>query len=201
MKKALLVLFLAFADSTLAIPFIYTFKGVVVEPIILDLMPVRVGDSAENRFLVDRDLPGYQTKNGLIIYDVTGSYFADYLGGGPYVTLSIEEQQSWNYGFDDSKTSTGRIQLVGSIDDQNTYSFIQVSSYEDWAVGNTYTGHMQSRGPNNDYRDIYSVLTLTDISAVETVPEPTSLALLTMGVIGALFFNRRKKQKRQKSNI
>lgn len=192
MKKLCLFL-VVLVNSALATPFIYTFKGVVVEPVILDLMPMRVGDLAEYRFLVDRDQPGYQTKNGVIIYDAAGSYFVDYLGGGPYVTLSIDEQQSWNYGFDDPKTSTGRIQLVGSIDEQNTYSFIQVYSYENWAVGNTYNGHMQSRGPNNDYRDIYSILTLTDISPVGAVPEPNSLALLTLGAVGIAVFVRRKR--------
>lgn len=190
MNKALFVLVLVFADSALAIPFIYTFSGHVVEPVIDGLMPVEVGDPAEYRFLVDRDLPGYQTKDGVIIYGA-GQYYADYLGGGPYVTLYVDGQQSWNYM--DDGPETGHYQIVGSLDGFNIYSFIQVSSYEGWAVGNTYNGHMQGRGVNNDYRDIYSVLTLTDISPVATVPEPSSLALLAMGALGMIVLKRRKR--------
>ena len=181
MKKCLFALFLILGNSAYATPFIYTFKGEVVAPIIEDLMPVRIGDPAEYRFLVDRDLPGYQTKNGVNIYDGI-TYFADYLGGGPYVTLSIDEQQSWNYGFDDPDPA-GRIQVQGSIDEPNTYSSVYVYSYGDWTVGTVFNGHMQSRGPNNDYRDIYSVLTLTEISPFQSVPEPSSLVLIAIGGI------------------
>jgi hypothetical protein len=191
MKKSLLVLFLIFTNSALATPFIYTFKGEVVAPIIEDLMPVRIGDPAEYRFLVDRDLPGYQTKNGVNIYDGI-TYFADYLGGGPYVTLSIDEQQSWNYGFDDPDPAE-RIQVQGSIDAPNIYSSVYVYSYGDWTVGTAFIGHMQSRGPNNDYRDIYSSLILTDISLVESVPEPSSLALFALGAMGMIVLLNRKR--------
>lgn len=191
MKKSLMVIFLVFGDSALATPFIYTFKGEVVAPIIEDLMPVRIGDPAEYRFLVDRDLPGYQTKNGVNIYDRV-TYFADYLGGGPYVTLSIDEQQSWNYGFDDPDPA-GRIQVQGSIDGPNIYSSVYVYSYGDWTVGTSFRGHMQSRGPNNDYRDIYSTLILTDISPVGSVPEPSTLALFAMGAIVTIVLIGRKR--------
>jgi ubiquitin C-terminal hydrolase len=105
------------------------------------------------------------------------------LGGGPYVTLSIDEQQSWNYG-DDGEFSK-RISLTGSLDGPNIYSFISVYSPtpSDWVVGQLYSGHMQARGPNNDYRDIYSSLILTDISPFEAVPEPSSFILFGVAVI------------------
>jgi hypothetical protein len=172
-----------------AAPMLYTFTGHATGTGPSNDMNVFDGDFAEYRFLVDQDLPGFQTTNGVATY-YTREYYADYLGGGPYTTLSIDWQQSWNYGGDGFYS--GKIQIVGSVDLPNTYSFIEIFSYDydQWIVGNTYSGYMQSRGPNNDYREIFSELILRDVSPAQSVPEPASILLFVVGAVGLGFHGK-----------
>lgn len=194
MRYVLFSILLA-GTSAYATPLYYTFDGSVTG-VNVDDMHVSVGDKAEYKFLVDQDKEGYYSPEG-VFTPIAGTYYVDYLGGGPYYALSSEHTYSWDFG--NFEPSTKRATIQGSMGLSNTLSFIEVFAYNgpDWAVGNTYSGRQYSTGVNSDYREILSTLTLTNIStSPETVPEPSSIILAAFGIVSILISLLNKSNKR-----
>lgn len=186
-----------------ATPILYTFTGAVTS-VNVDDMGIVVGDYAEYRFLVDRDLSGYYTDNGTqIVINDPHYFYVEYLGGSPYYALSTDNVRTHNSGYEE-RGNVNLIQFEGSITTPNSWSFINVSSRHnlEWVIGSHYTGRNLSFGVNSDYREIFSDLILSDITPFTgspAVPEPTTIGLFAFGLFALAGYHglRRRNAKLQ----
>lgn len=197
--KILVLIFLV-VGRIIADPVYYTFEGKVTSVSLPDI-GVTVGEDAKYVFLIDHDLVGFYTLDGATIpvaspaHDLNpigNPYYVDYIGGGPYFTQYSDHQYERNYG--DFNPDNGRKGISGSTGLSNTFSMLEIFNYSgdpDWTVGEGFTGHLLTTGVNSDYREFYLSLTLTDVSStLETVPEPSSLFLAGLGLLGLAFRKR-----------
>ena len=193
-------------------PLYYSFSG---EVIYSTLPEYPLGRSVSYVFLVDREAQGYFVDGAGIAHvmdddyetaDYYRDYFlAEYLGGDiiPWDDPASSIRESSHYGMDIRRYDELYSTVRGSNADLAGFDLLDIWSYgarfDDWTVGSGILGeNFVSRGgaPNSSYS---SSLTLASISAenpleMSTVPEPSAIALFSLGLLGLGFSLRRRRR-------
>ncbi len=210
--------FFGLSSRVQATPYYYTFDGTIIGSLFDDgagaiaAAGLAIGDSVTYTFIVDFDTNGtYTLNNGTEktqTDDASYSYFyTDFVSGD---TLSEVDGgfynggnniAEYNSGFDyapDCSHSTCGSFRGGSYDAQVTiYSngsdFVGGGSIAtNWVVGTMLRATSRAFDSARKKSDFLADMTLTDISPVTPAPEPTTLAILGLGLAG-IGFSRRKK--------
>lgn len=209
--SALATLLLSLTGIASASPVYYTFEGAVSNAYTdgpngyysPTSTHFTAGQAVSFTFMADLDLSGYSTYSGNISAmtdDGWGHYFySDYLGGSGIATdMPTHLNGTSNFGY----TAASQSGLVASNDDLTGFDVLRVDRYNrtiyDWTQGMTgFNGqHVMFNGSYREFNNFN--LTLTSISdtrpSTEAVPEPTTLALAGLGLLGLAMRARKRKQ-------
>jgi hypothetical protein len=195
------------AISATAAPVYYGFEGVVTVSTIAGLSN---GQTVHYSFVADRSLDAYHTQAGLpTIYEdvVAPDYYFDYFYceylGGDAVAIDPPSLYNgtldYNVGYSQAYPGGGTSILTGSNGDLSgydyVYAFTRAGIIEDWYVGQTFEGYNVIVGDAGVY-DAFSTLTLvsiTDTNPIGAVPEPSTVALMALGIAGSGLAARKRK--------
>lgn len=203
---AIIVTLLSLTGKAQALPMYYTFSGWITylqvgEPGIIADAGLSVEDPISYTFIVDLDAPGSVRQNSGtvtttsdVVYD---SFYDDYYSGDALTEKdggfynAASDIAEYNYGYQCFSLSPCGFLLGNSGDD-----IVQISSdvlpVHWWIIYDTVWGINKVYDSTGAYETVYSQLSLIDISPVN-VPEPSTLLLVMIGILGLLAFNRRKK--------
>jgi hypothetical protein len=167
-------------------------------------LSIQTGDAVTYTFMVDLDQTGYFTHNGQQTV-IDGTFLADYISGTAIPTDNepyTGQTASTNWGLD-SKTDPYSF-LHGSNDDQTGWDIVSVYGLDNIANWGSdpnivFTGYNAIIWGTDQFINVSSDLTLSSISntapgtAPGAVPEPGTIALFSLGLIGLAVFVRRAK--------
>lgn len=206
------------SETVFAVIMTYTFQGTVNsitrDTNIVDGL-IAIGDSAEFTFDIDLDANGTQVRySGQFIErtDVSNEandvdyFWTDYVGGtdiGPIGEITAPNPnffEETNYGLSVNRKENGVIvQDTGYLYGGSAYNWVSIENYsqnvQDWQLG--YTGFQFRhivRNQANEAAWIRGNLTLSDISFSTPVPEPTTMLLFGIGLVGIVGLRIRLKK-------
>jgi hypothetical protein len=192
--------------TVFATPMYYTFDGTItitgsssnLEGTMYDL-----GSSVTYTFLVDFDADGFAQAGG-VTYETADQYtspdsykdyfFTDYVGGS-----ALQEQYlDWdelNYGR--SSNTSGLTNLVyGEVTGGSNIRIGKTKVVQDWIVGDLMSG-IQEWGDGTKSGTYYNfdayLTSISNINPYARVPEPSTIALLGLGLIGIRIAQRNLK--------
>lgn len=191
-----LVACLAWGGSAQATPLTYTFEGQISRIYdsagILSAQGVSLGDSVVYTFLVDTDLSATHTLVDGSVYtypdlpirdyffaDLVGDGLVDEVNGGIYnAPFHVAE---YNRGFTD--LNHGLTSFVGGSND-NYVSVSSNNTFADMIAGLTNVlGYEHARDNLGNAGSFYADMTLTSVTDATSVPEPSSILLLAIGIL------------------
>jgi hypothetical protein len=207
LKKLILSGLLTLAASTIAAPVYLTFEGTISDSYSnAELIGPATG-TATLVLLADFEASGYYTQNG-VVYDLAGysgygySYFlSDYVSGPAFEGgLGNPYDQTLHYGVDLTQYyGYGGYEFVVSTYSQaNAYNQIVLydfyNSLTSVEVGQNYLGSGYAYdGTNSAYWNGSFVLTNISDVGPASVPEPGTMALLGLGLLGIVGAARKSK--------
>ncbi len=199
------------APASYAVPMYYTFEGNVIYTT-TETHPL--GMAVNYTFLVDRDLDGVSLDefgNPTIIPDYLEaidyyalSFYAAYVGGSALTTdnPASEYKSSAQHGDEIRRYDEIFSALRGSNSDLSGFDLIDIWSYEvnfgDWYVGQSLNvENLVANGPGENstmYSAALTLTSITDYNPLESVPEPSTLSFMGLGLLGlgAAFWKRRQ---------
>jgi PEP-CTERM motif len=195
------------ALTAVASPMFYSFEGTVASATSAGFS---VGQAVRYAFVVDRAVDGYYSINGSSIawtsysdgYGLHERFSAQYLGGDAITTdLPKDLQVEFNLGFSETYYAGVQSGLDGSNADHSGYDNIAVFSYtsliQNWVVGQSFFGSDETYGNGGYSEYVKSNLILTSISdtnPIGAVPEPSTLALMGLGMLGMGLAARKRRR-------
>jgi hypothetical protein len=217
MKKmiltSLVIVFIMFGMTgvSYATPMHYTFEGDIRliqtdELGLIEAAGLEMNSKVTYTYLVDLEKPGYYLTNGVVSYisedtSINDWFFCD-LVSKPYLkSIGFEPDKERYRGqsykgqsYDESnlslllnQTATGEMHYIGMREAGYGDGFIQ-----DWKIGQTMGGWEYFIGPGDNNASKYNVLlTLTNIE-LAPVPEPSTVILFSLGILGLAGVSRKK---------
>ena len=192
-----------------AVPFYYTFSGAVYSiddsaGIIASQLGAGfgIGSTVTYTFILDFAAPGAYTYNDGTTNTQpqnatsTDFFYADYISGDALVQVgggfnnAPTDVAEYNYGADYLTSSLGG-QIFGNSDN-NLLHIFSLSNVATWTVGATVSADDRAWDSTGAASYLNATVTLTSISPVNAVPEPSTLLLLATGLIGLIFFRRKR---------
>lgn len=204
--KSVLISFFALVGSAQAVPMIYTFEGTVTQINdtwgILSAQGVSLGDSVAYTFLVDTELSATSTLNdGSVLTtadlsirdyfysDLLGDGMVDEVDGGIY--NAPNHVAEYNVGF--TELNYALTQFSGGSQD-NYVSVTSYTNFSDMIAGLANVRGYEHARDNLGYPgSFYSTMTLTSIIEATSVPEPSAILLLGIGLVSFGVTQRLKK--------
>ncbi len=192
---------LGLALSAYATPVYLTFEGDITSSNSSSTITSPSAGAATIVIMADLAAPGHKIVNGTNVdmssYNQPGyyNYFqADYVSsptftGGAGNVINYD----YSYGFEVDPAyygEQGYIFVVSPTDQSTFYNYVEItnvsSGYTSFSVGQTYTGEGYAQDYTSNGSKWLGTFTLTDISDTSpaAVPEPGTLALFGMGMIG-----------------
>ena len=190
-----------------AVPMYYTFDGTVYNiigtaPEIANDQGFFIGDSVTYTFIIDFDANAAITYNSGTVFTYldtasTDYFYTDYVSGDALVEV---DGGYYNQGYYPAEYKYGYDCLDRICRDlwaNSTDDLLQINSnsaISDWVPGGDATmyGINWAYDSTSAYSLLYADLTLTSISPVNAVPEPSTLLLLGSGMLGLIAYRRRQ---------
>jgi hypothetical protein len=199
-------MFAVAAMNAAAAPVYYSFEGTVTYSIITD---IAYGQTVHYTFMADLNVDGYSNENGILIHATDAGtpgnsidyFYSDYVGGDAIAVdppSSFYGTLSYHMGYSQINLGFPSSLVLGSNGDPSGYDYAYAysdnSPIGSWYVGQSFQGYNAIGGAAGVY-DAYSDLTLVAIGGtnpLEAVPEPSTLALLVLGVVVMAAVRKRK---------
>ncbi len=200
---------LLLASHAHAIMVEYSFRGGITDfdytpQYIVDELGLSIGHAVQYKFRVDFDLPGYEVKEyGGIEYQTDNNnrsyYFAEFVSGDT-VYSDFNNLSGWldqyYYAYDYTSNEGYSHGRAGKLIGGYRYDKISVWKYDHiqyWQIGDEFLG-ADSGVYNGESFDLLSSLTLTEIRQLAPVPEPSTILLMGIGLLGLIAIKSRKQK-------
>lgn len=213
-----LILLFGFLSNSYAVPQYFTFEGsptsIFDDAGFAADAGISLGTNIEYVFLVDFDEPALITQNGVVttlrdgntldgdgnIMYATDRFYCDFIGGTVMESPLASVDEAYNSGrMVDSRVDYHDLfQLQGrSLYDMVSISFEPITEV---IIGSNFWSWNRAVSESGSQSQINGVVTLTGISDsnpydVAPVPEPSTIVLMGLGLVGLAGFGRKKFKK------